>query len=327
MDLESSKQVLGALVAGTVFKYATFVWMNRCKGKQYVGKVSRLFLYPLKAARELEVGEAAITRHGLSADGVTDRHWMITREEDGEFQNTKQIPEIILIRATIKDDTLCFDADGVESLLLPLYPAIEQECVKTVKVYGNPQEALDCGDKAAAWICKVLQRKGLRLNYCLPYPEGKRLSQTVADTLLPWKPTDVHEDDEVAFQYFAPYMVMCDSSLGVLNGRLNEPVRCINFRPNIMIEGTEPFDEDTWREAFIGNEAHLRYVDDCTRCITITLDPDTAIEDKNEQPLKELRRFRCREPYGRYKPAFGVYMAVENGGKIKVGDPVYVVKK
>ena len=73
MDVESSKQVLCALVAGSVFKYATSVWMNRNKGQQYVGKVSRLFLYPLKAARELEVGEAAITRHGLRGDGVTDR--------------------------------------------------------------------------------------------------------------------------------------------------------------------------------------------------------------------------------------------------------------
>ena len=41
-------------------------------------------------------------------------------------------------------------------------------------------------------------------------------------------------------------MVMCDSSLGALNDRLNEPVECINFRPNIMIEGTEPFDEVTF---------------------------------------------------------------------------------
>ena len=71
MDMESSAQVLCALVAGSVFKYASFGWMS--KGKQYVGKVSKLFLYPLKAARELEVNEGVITRHGLRCDGVTDR--------------------------------------------------------------------------------------------------------------------------------------------------------------------------------------------------------------------------------------------------------------
>ena len=58
---------------------------------------------------------------------------MITKEEDGEFQNTKQIPQIILIKASSKDDTLCLDAEGMETLLLPLNPAIQQEWVKTVK--------------------------------------------------------------------------------------------------------------------------------------------------------------------------------------------------
>ena len=73
MDVESSKQVLCALLAGSVFKYATFVWMNMGKGKQCVGKVSKLLLYPLKAARELEVSEAKLTRHGLKYKGAADR--------------------------------------------------------------------------------------------------------------------------------------------------------------------------------------------------------------------------------------------------------------
>ena len=38
-------------------------------------------------------------------------------------------------------------------------------------------------------------------------------------------------------------------------------------------------------------------------------------------------RFRCMEPYGHTKPVMGVYMAVENEGSVKVGDPVYVVRK
>ena len=51
---------------------------------------------------------------------------------------------------------------------------------------------MDCGDKAAAWICKVLQQEGLRLNYSAP-SLAKRLSCKVFKA---WK-TEVHDDDEV----------------------------------------------------------------------------------------------------------------------------------
>ena len=37
-------------------------------------------------------------------------------------------------------------------------------------------------------------------------------------------------------------------------------------------------------------------------------------------------RFRCMDPYGS-KPIMGVHMAIDQEGKVKVGDPVYVVRK
>ena len=73
MDADSSTQVLCALAAGTAFKYASLIWMNRSKGKEYVGKVSKLLIYPVKSVRELEVKEADMTRHGLKFNGVADR--------------------------------------------------------------------------------------------------------------------------------------------------------------------------------------------------------------------------------------------------------------
>ena len=60
------------------------------------------------------------------------------------------------------------------------------------RVKNTPLPALDCGDKAAAWICKVLQSEGLRLNYSAP-SLAKRLSCKVAKD---WK-TEIHADDEV----------------------------------------------------------------------------------------------------------------------------------
>lgn len=318
-NLDSTAQVLCALAAGTVFKYASLLWLNKNKGREYVGKVSNILIYPVKSVRELTVKAAELTRHGLKYNGVADRHWLVTK--DGNFQNLKDFARLTLITSSIKDNALCLDSDGMATLMLPLDPVIQPESVTTVTVKDTPLPALDCGDKAAAWICKVLQQEGLRLNYSAP-SLAKRLSCKVFKA---WK-TEVHDDDEVAFQDFVPCMVMCDSSMDALNERLDKPITCINFRPNLMIEGTKPFDEDNWKELYIGDKAQLRYVDNCTRCLITTIDPETGAKDKDEQPLKELKRFRCMDPYGP-KPVMGVHMSVEMEGEIKVGDPVFVVRK
>ena len=73
MDAETSTQVLCALAAGTVFKYASLMWMKRNKAKEYVGKVSKLLIYPVKSVRELDVQQADMTKHGLKFNGVADR--------------------------------------------------------------------------------------------------------------------------------------------------------------------------------------------------------------------------------------------------------------
>ena len=73
MDSDTSTQVFYALAAGTLFKYASLMWMKRNKAKEYVGKVSKLLIYPVKSARELDVKQADMTRHGLKFNGVADR--------------------------------------------------------------------------------------------------------------------------------------------------------------------------------------------------------------------------------------------------------------
>ena len=56
-----------------------------------------------------------------------------------------------------------------------------------------PTLALDCGDTAAAWICKALRTEDLRLNYSAP-SLTKRLSSKVVKQ---WK-TEIRPKDEVS---------------------------------------------------------------------------------------------------------------------------------
>lgn len=48
---------------------------------------------------------------------------------------------------------------------------------------------------------------------------------------------------QVAFQDFVACMIMSESSMDVLNKRLEKQIPSVQFRPNLMIEGSSPFDE------------------------------------------------------------------------------------
>lgn len=58
---------------------------------------------------------------------------------------------------------------------------------------------------------------------------------------------------------------MTESSLGELNNRLKRPVTSLQFRPNIVVSGTEPFVEDNWEWIKIGNDVIIRNVKPCPR--------------------------------------------------------------
>lgn len=57
-----------------------------------------------------------------------------------------------------------------------------------------------------------------------------------------------------------------------------------------------------------------------------TVDPNTGVKSKDGEPLKTLRKFRS---FGELKgsPAFGVNTTPDVLGMVKVGDPVYAIKK
>jgi uncharacterized protein len=42
-----------------------------------------------------------------------------------------------------------------------------------------------------------------------------------------------------------------------LNTRMEKPMSVIRFRPNIVLRGGEPYDEDNWAEITIGSAGHF----------------------------------------------------------------------
>ena len=50
-----------------------------------------------------------------------------------------------------------------------------------------------------------------------------------------------------------PYLICAEESMEDLNSRMDSPVSIIRFRPNIVLKGGKPFEEDSWAEVEIGS--------------------------------------------------------------------------
>jgi Uncharacterized Fe-S protein len=87
------------------------------------------------------------------------------------------------------------------------------------------------------------------------------------------------------------------------------------FRPNVVIDGEEPFTEDVWPTVRIGN-LKFRTTMVCDRCVMTTIDPITLAGGK--EPIRTLARYRRWNG----KTWFGTRLVPLGTGTISVGDAV-----
>ena len=87
-----------------------------------------------------------------------------------------------------------------------------------------------------------------------------------------------------------PWLLISEESLQALNRKLPKALPMNRFRPNIVIAGVEPFEEDDL-DALSTERVALRPVKPCTRCAITTTDQQRGERD-GEEPLRTLRSFR-----------------------------------
>lgn len=115
-----------------------------------------------------------------------------------------------------------------------------------------------------------------------------------------------------------PLQIASVSSLSDLNEHLNENgqagITIERFRPNIIVEGQEPWDEDSWSVvSFMSstNDEGKLVVDilcRCVRCLVPNVTPETAAKNEKE-PWSTLMQFRRIDEGITYKPCFGMLAA------------------
>jgi uncharacterized protein len=261
-------------------------------------RIARLFVYPIKSCAGVELAEAVLTETGFDLD----RAWMVV-DPQGEFVTQRELPRMALIRPQLKHYEVVLRAPGMLALHLAI-DAVEKPM--KVRVWGDDVAAYDMGDTAAQWFTDFLGRPLRLVRFD---PEVRRLS-----------PLEWTAGQEVPNQFSDafPLLVLGEGSLAELNRRLvaqgHEAVGVERFRPNIVLAGLEPHDEDrldVLRIATGGATAVLlRPVKPCPRCPIPNIDPATARIDP--QVSDTLQAYRANERVGG-AVAFGMNAIVVDG--------------
>ncbi|MEU4836008.1 MOSC domain-containing protein [Streptosporangium sp. NPDC023615] len=93
------------------------------------------------------------------------------------------------------------------------------------------------------------------------------------------------------------------------------PLDVARFRPNVVIDGEDPFAEDVWTSVRIG-EVDFRVSTLCDRCVVTIWDPVT--QERGKEPLRTLAKRRRWDGH----TWFGIRLVPRNVGELRVGDEV-----
>jgi uncharacterized protein len=263
-------------------------------------RITALNLYPVKSCRGIARESVRVTPTGLAHD----RHWMLVRP-NGRFVTQRELPRMALIATQVTEE-------GVLTLTAPGMPALtvsrDGGPARPVTVWKFDGSGLDCGEEASAWASRFLETE---------------LSLVAFDPGQPRVCGPEWTKDVVAHTEFAdgyPVLVISCASLADLNSRLEKPLPMERFRPNVVIDGVDAFDEDRMHELRVGGVT-LRMVKNCVRCSITTTDQQAGAVD-GQEPLRTLKSYRFdRELRG---VVFGQNAIVVGGagGVIRVGELV-----
>lgn len=268
-------------------------------------RIRALYVYPLKSAGGIPVESVEVDRVGLGLD----RRWMVV-DAGGRFMSQRTHPGMALLETDLSGGTLRVGLRGPATpespLELPLEDGASDADLVTVRVWFEDRYGVDCGDVAAAWMSEALETP-CRVLRAAPPPDGEHLS---AEGRV-----------RAGFADARPALVISTASLEDLNARLRRggspPLPMNRFRPNIVVEGIAPYEEDTWGVVRMGSVS-VRGVRPCPRCATTTVDQATGTV-AGPEPLKTLAGYRRTEDGG---AAFGMNVAFDGPGVLRVGDAI-----
>jgi uncharacterized protein YcbX len=275
--------------------------------------VTGIHIHPVKSCRRIELDRAVVDEYGI--DG--DREWQI-QGPARQMMTQRKFPDMARIQPVPVPGGLRLQCDGM--------PDLEVQRPTVASGQGKTMTGLvplgDAGDEAAAWLERVLSIE-CRLT-AIAWGYERRVLIGGDDVF----------GQQASLVDAAPIHLVSAASHRFLLQDAVETFPIERFRPNLVVDGCEPWVEDTWRELSIG-DARIRVALPWPRCAMPQVDQDTG--QRHREPAVVLKRHRwCTEapdlPEGLHAlftatTLFGVAGSVEPAGAvITVGTPVEVLE-
>lgn len=255
--------------------------------------LSELNLYPIKSTKAYSVSQAWVRWQGLNFD----REFMLT-EPDGKMISARK-------------DKTCFE--------LAAFPTstgliIQHTSGRIIQIfYADFQRQQGCevwGTAFESWVASEAVNQAL----------SELFGRAVQLRWLGERSPRLHKNGQnlVSFADSNPLMLASTASLAQLQQWSPIALSMAQFRPNLVIEGGEPFAEEGWHKIQIG-EVVFQVAEPCTRCVMITRNVQTLELDPQAEPLRTLKQ---QHTNANGKPIFGVHLIPQNEGVLRVGDPI-----
>ncbi len=265
--------------------------------------LSALYRYPLKSGRPEALQRSPSGLLGLAGD----RRWMLVDAGNNRFLTQRAFPQMSQLSALYAaDGGLLLDAPCFAPLHVAVPPP--DEALRGVTIWRDTLMVPDAGEAAAEWLSAFMGR-AVRLVH-------------VPEQRTRYLPSGYGENtDRVAFADGFPLLLIGQASLDDLNRKIGRPMEMLRFRPNLVIEGAEPFAEDGWKRIRIGQQT-FRVVKPCGRCILTTIDPATGERSADREPFATLMNYRQKEG----EAMFGQNLVADGESVLEVGMEVEVLE-
>ena len=241
--------------------------------------ITSLHIYPIKSCAGIAVTEATLTPAGLRHQQTNDREWMVV-DATGRFLTQREYPQMALIVPTLHAEGMRLTAPGMTALEIAF--ALPAPNPIPVTVWDDSLIAHDCGDAVAAWFSTIIGDACRLVHFDAA---SKRFAS---------KKWTGGRDVPTLFADGYPILLASQASLDDLNqklgvqGRSGLPMN--RFRPNIVIDGVEAFEED-FVETFSTGNVQLQPVKPCPRCPIPSIDQATG--KHGPDPLDILQTYRA----------------------------------
>ena len=257
-------------------------------------QITEIHIYPVKSLAGISLSTSKLSRSGLEYD----RQWMVV-DDQNRFLTQRTHPQMSLVQTDIQKGGLVLSNSKMETYAVPT-AAPDMHHIET-QVFNDPVSGVELDAITNEWIsdalatnCKLVCFPENAIRFCNP-----KVSK---------------EGDHTKFADAFPLLVISQASLDDLNSRLETPVGMDRFRPNLVVDDCDAFEEDEWSELQI-NQSRIRMIQTCSRCSVPTVDQQRGLLNGPE-PIHTLSTYRRRNG----KIIFGSNYTSDGNLTVSVGD-------